>query len=132
MKNQLYPDDFPDELKADAFSMGAEASWPTGSATKVIDWLRQNGFAVLGTELWIVREDGIQPGIFADGKREIHGNEVSRLQNEPWDNYVNRSGLETLRYLGAFEVPPEARKQGKVFFNIVWANESQFLNLRAK
>jgi hypothetical protein len=132
MKNQLYPDNFPDELKADAFSTGVEASWPTGSANRVVDWLRQNGFAVLGTELWIVREDGIQPGIFVDGKREIHGNEVSRLQNEPWDKYVSRSGMETLRYLGDFEVPPEARIQGEVFFNIVWANESQFLNLRPK
>src|SRR4029077_8927579 len=121
MKDRLYPNKFPDDLKAEAFTAGLEAAWPNTSAIKVIDWLRQNGFAVLGTELWIVREDGIQPGIYVDGKREIHGNEVSRLQNEPWDSYVNRSGMETLRYLGIFEEPPEARKQGKVFFNIVWA-----------
>jgi hypothetical protein len=132
VKPQIYPDNFPDELSAEAYSTGLEAAWSAGCAIKVVDWLRLNGFAVLGTELWIVREDGIQPGIYVDGKREIHGNEVSRLKNEPWQSYVNRSGMETLRYLNAFEAPPEAVQQGQLFFNIAWANESEFLSLRAK
>jgi len=119
-------------LSASAFESGEEAAWPRSDAVKVVDWLHQNGYATLGTELWIIREDGIQPGIYVNGKREIHGNTVSHKQNsESWDAYVSRSGIETLNYLAKFEEPPEARQQGKVYFNIVWANETDFLNLRA-
>ena len=131
-ENQIYPDNFPDEFKQDVFTLGTEAAWPTGRAIQVVDWLRKNGFAVLGTELWLIREDGVQPGIFVNGIAEIHGNDESRMPNEPWDVYVSRSGMEALRYLSSFTEPPEASQQGKVVFNIVWANESDFLKLRAR
>jgi hypothetical protein len=99
--------------------------------SKVVEWLGQNGFAVLGTELWIVRDDGIQPGVFVNGVREIHGNSISHMRNESWDAYVTRSAEETLGYLYSFVMPPEAKQQGDVFFNVVWASESEYFNLSA-
>ena len=102
------------------------------SAPKVVEWLGQNGFAVLGTELWIVRDDRIQPGIIVNGVREIHGNTISHMQNESWDAYVSRSAQETLRYLSSFAEPPEAKQQGDVFFNVVWVSESEYSNLSAR
>jgi hypothetical protein len=35
-----------------------------------------------------------------------------------------------MRYLNSFTTPLEARQQGDVFFNIVWARESEDVNLR--
>jgi hypothetical protein len=132
LKNQIFPNDFPDTLTAGAFCAGVEAAWPRGSATKVVDWLRKKWLCSAWNRTLDRARGWVRPGIHVHGKRENHGNEVSRLRNEPWDSYVSHSGLETWRYRGVFEEPPEARKQGKVFFNIVWTNESEFLNLRAK
>jgi len=127
-----FPRNFPDELASAAYVAGSEAAWPPENAINVVLWLRENGIAVLGTELWVVREDGIQPGIFVNGVREIHGNAILAKQNESWDGYVKRSADETLRYLRSFETSPEAKQQGKVFFNIVWADEAEYLNLSAR
>jgi hypothetical protein len=120
----------PPELAAQSFTKGSEAAWRPDSAPKVVEWLGQNGFAVLGTELWIVRDDRIQPGIIVNGVCEIHGNTISHTQNESWDAYVSRSAQETLRYFSSFAEPPEAKQQGDVFFDVVWVSESDFLNLK--
>jgi len=124
---EIFPPGFPGELAANAFTAGSEAAWPIESAWKVVQWLGQNGFAVLGTELWVVREDGIQPGIYVNGTREIHGNAISHKRNESWNAYVVRSAEETLSYLHCFKAPREAQQQGKVLFNIPWASESGYL-----
>ena len=129
MAARTFPPGFPYELAENALTVGSEAAWPPESASKVVQWLGQNGFAVLGTELWVVREGGIQPGIYANGMREIHGNAIAHMGNESWDAYAARSAEETLRYLHSFEPPPEAKQQGDVVFNVVWANESEYLKL---
>ena len=74
MTEKIFPAGFPPELAAQTFTAGPEAAWPLESVSRVVEWLGQNGFAVLGTELWIVGEDGIQPGVIVNGVREIHGN----------------------------------------------------------
>jgi hypothetical protein len=128
MDAQIFPPGFPPELVADAFKTGSEAAWTHNSALKVVEWLMQNGFAVLGTELWVVRDDGIQPGIYVNGVREIHGNVVSHRRDATWAAYVARSAEETLLYLNSFKPPSEASGQGDIFFNVVWTSESEFLN----
>lgn len=132
MDTEIFPFGFPKGLAASAFISGLEAAWTPDFASQVVEWFGQNKIAVLGTELWIVRADGIQPGIYIDGKREIHGNTVSSRRGESWDAYVVRSVEETLHYLESFETPLEAKHQGEVFFNIVWANESDHLLLVAR
>jgi hypothetical protein len=131
MAETTFPPGFPSELAAQSFTAGSEAGWRPESAPKVVEWLGQNGFAVLGTELWILRDDGIQPGVFVNGVREIHGNSISHVRNEGWDAYVTRSAEETLGYLHSFVMPPEAKQQGDAFFNVVWASESEYSNLSA-
>ena len=131
MAEKTFPPGFPPELAAKSFTTGSEAAWPLESVSKVVEWLGHNGFAVLGTELWIVRDDGIQPGVFVNGVREIHGNSISHMRNETWDTYVTRSVEETLRYLHSLVMPPEVKQQGDVFVNVVWASESEYFNLSA-
>jgi hypothetical protein len=129
MAEKTFPPGFPPELAAKSFTTGSEAAWPLESVSKVVEWLGQNGCAVLGTELWIVRDDGIQPGVFVNGVREIHGNAISHMRNESWDAYVTRSVEETLRYLNSVVTPPEVKQQGDAFVNVVWASESEYFNL---
>jgi hypothetical protein len=130
MNAEIFPLGLPPELIADAFQTGSEAAWRHSSAPKVVEWLSEHGFAVLGTELWLVRGGGIQQGIYINGIREIHGNTISHRRNETWAAYVARAAEETLLYLNTFKVPAEASTQGDVFFNIVWTSESDFLNLK--
>jgi hypothetical protein len=52
-------------------------------------------------------------------------------ENSEYIGYVARSAEETLLYLNSFKPPPEAKEQGDIFFNIVWASASEFLNLSA-
>lgn len=123
------PAGFPPELAAIVLKGGVEFAWPWEFASRVVEWLAQNGLAVVGTDLWMVHDAGIQVGIYVNGVREIHGNDVSRTQNEGWDSYIARSARETLRYLSSFEAPPEANGQGDIFFNVAWASESEVLHL---
>lgn len=126
----MFPPNFPDEFIQAAFTTGSEAAWPPESVANVVRWFQNSGIAVLGTELWIVHEGIIYPGVFVDGIRNIYVTDVSPKPNEEWGNYVARSADETLCYLDTLQLPPEAKKQGDIFFNITWASESDFRNLR--
>jgi hypothetical protein len=126
----MFPPDFPDEFIKGAFISGAEAAWPPDSLVNVVRWFQKNGIAVLGTELWLVHEGAIYPGVFVDGMRNIYGTDVSPKPKEEWGSYVTRSADETLCYFETLRLPPEAKEQGDVFINVVWSSESDFQNLR--
>ena len=68
MTQEILPPGFPQELAETAFKVGSEAAWPLDSASTAVQWLGQNRIAVLGTELWVVRADGIQPGLYVNGE----------------------------------------------------------------
>jgi hypothetical protein len=69
---------------------------------------------VLGTELWILQEAGIQTlPIGSTGGREIHGNMVNRKNGEEWDVFVTRSADETSAYLQSFN-EADILERGKV------------------
>ena len=127
----MFPPDFPDEFVRDAFIAGSEAAWPPQSVARVIRWFRKNGIAVLGTELWVVRDGTICPGILVKGVQNIYGNDVSPRPDEHWESYAVRSADETLQYVNTLRLPPEAKEQGDIFFNVTWASESDFQELRA-
>ena len=130
MYKAVLPRNLPAELAATAFTTGAGAAWPPDSVAKVIKWLGQNAFAVLGTELWTVDNSGaIRPSICVNGQWQIHGNAVFSKPVETWDAYVTRSVEETLRYVNSLEIPPEAKQYGRIFINVTWVNEDEYLSL---
>ena len=126
----MFPPNFPDEFIKGAFISGSEAAWAPESVTSVVRWFQSNGIAVLGTELWIVRDGAIYPGVFVDGVRNIYVTDVSPKVNEESCSYVARSADETLHYLVALRLPPEAKDQGDIFISIAWSGQSDFQNLR--
>ena len=132
MTEETFPLGLRPELAAHSFTRGSEAAWPLDSVSAVVKWLGEHGFAVLGTELWVVRDNRIQPGVVVNGVREIHGNAVSHMRNESWNTYVTRCAEETLRYLNSFAMPPEAKQQGDVFFNVTWVSEAEHSNLSTR
>jgi len=60
MPSELFPPDFPSELRVAAFRAGDEVAWPRILAAAAVEWFGTNGYAVLGTELWLLKDVAIQ------------------------------------------------------------------------
>jgi hypothetical protein len=132
MPLEIFPADFPSELRVAAFRAGDEVAWPPLLAAAAIEWFGTNGYAVLGTELWLLKDGSIQSlRLGLSGMREVHGNSVNRGNEEPWSSFVARAGAETRTYLQAFR-PTDIVEQGQLVFNVVWVSEAEFRNLSAR
>jgi len=126
---QLFPPNFPTELAHAAFSAGNEAAWQPATALAAVEWFTSHGYAVLGTEVWLLQNERIQSlPLGLGGLGEVHGNKVNRGSKETWSSFVTRSGQETLAYLRAFK-PSDIVEQGQLFFNITWIGEDEFAAL---
>jgi hypothetical protein len=98
-------------------------------AAQVVEWLGLHQYAVLGTELWVIRDGLIStPPVGQAGMREVHGNAVSRCANEPWAAFVGWAASETALYLRSFQ-SEEIVEPGKVHFNVTWVSEEEFEKL---
>jgi len=129
MRPELFPSGFPSELVDAAFVTGSEAAWTPSIAAAAIEWLGAHGYAVLGTELWLLQSGAIQSlPIGLSGMREVHGNTVNRESDEPWSSFVARGAKETRTYLQSFN-PSEIVEQGQVYFNVVWVSEADYEKL---
>ena len=127
--SELLPPGFPPELADAAFISGGEAAWPTMLASAAAEWLGGHGYAVLGTELWLLQNGLIQSlPIGRSGTREVHGNTVNRVGSEPWETFVARAATATCEYLRSFE-PSEIIEHGNVYFHITWVDEVQWDSL---
>jgi len=122
---ESFPPGFPSELAVAAYTTDNEAAWPPAIAAAAVEWFGSNGYAVLGTELWLLQDGAIQSlPIGLSGMREVHGNAVSHKgAKEVWSSYVSRAAAETLAYLKSFNCS-DIVEHGQIFFNVVWASES--------
>ena|ERR1700676_5559370 len=126
MRSELFPPHFPPELISAAFVTGNEAAWPPMLAAAAVEWLGAHGYAVLGTELWVLKGGAIQSlPIGQSGMREVHGNTINRERYESWSFFVARAATETLMYLQSFN-PADIVEQGEPHFNVVWVSEAQY------
>lgn len=104
-------------------------AWSPNYAVLAVEWFGQHGYAVLGTELWVVQTDGIQSvPLGHDGMRGVYGNTVNRQKDEAWCSFVVRSTAETRAYLQAFS-PSDIAEKGQLYFNVAWVSESRFNEL---
>ena|ERR1039458_8855907 len=128
------PPDIPQDLADAAFYAGnGEAAWPPSVAAKAAKWLGDHGYAVLGTELWVVKPDRtiiILP-LGLSELPEVHGNTVNRDNGETWSSFTRRAAAETFVYLSLFN-PGDIVEEGDLRFNITWVKEAEFEQLRAR
>ncbi len=129
MPSEILPPDFPSELRVAALRVGNEVAWSPVHAAAAVEWFVANDYAILGTELWVLKDRAIQSlpkGL--SRMREVHGNTVNRGNEEPWISFVARAGAETHRYLQAFK-PSDIVERGQLVFNVVWVSEAGFKSL---
>jgi hypothetical protein len=126
MLSDLPPPQFPAELAAAAFLAGDEVAWPPALAVAAVEWFGSHNYAVLGTEPWLLQDDGIQSlPTGRGGMREVHGNSVNRHIHEAWSSFAARSAAETREYLQSFN-PSDIVEKGQLYFNVVWVSEVDF------
>jgi hypothetical protein len=129
LHSEFFPTSFPFVLAAAAFSRGKEVAWPPMLAARAVEWFGTHGYAVLGTELWLLQDEAIQSlPIGLSGKGEVHGNTVNRKSHEVWGSFVVRAAAETQAYLQSFK-PSDIVEHGEVYFNVVWASEADYQQL---
>lgn len=129
MPPDFLPPSFPAELADLAFSLEDEMAWSRDRAVLAVEWFGSHGYAILGTELWVVQTNGIQSlPLGHDRTRGVYGNAVSRQGDEAWNSFVARSMAETRAYLQAFNLSDIA-EPGELYFNVVWVSESGFKEL---
>lgn len=132
MDSELFPPNFPPELAIAAFTAGEEVAWPVTLSASAVEWFGRHGYAVLGTELWLLKDGAIQSlPIGLSGMREVYGNTVNRESKEAWSTFVARAAAETRAYLQLFN-QLHIVEDGQVYFNVVWVSEEDSKNLSVR
>jgi len=116
---------FPRELEDAAFrGENGEYAWQRQEALAAVCVLAAGGRAVLGGEVWLVRDGEIWAGFsLTSGPSGGYAWATDRLPEEPWPTYVTRACAEAHAAIRAapheaeVAVPPNAN----VYFNLTWA-----------
>jgi hypothetical protein len=83
--------------------------------------------ALLGIELWVVKEGGIQTAIHTESGPELYVTSCDPLKDETWQNYVERSARDAMKHILAFRWPADAVEPPRpVYFNLTWADREWF------
>jgi hypothetical protein len=118
---------FPEPLAAIAFANGEEPAWEQKDCQTAIDWLSQNNHAVLGIDLWLVRDGSISTAISTKSGPAIYVSSCDPLKRETWDDYVRRSAKEAGDFVAAFRWPEDSLEPPRtVYFNLCWADREWF------
>jgi|HubBroStandDraft_2_1064218.scaffolds.fasta_scaffold285533_1 hypothetical protein len=118
---------FPEPLAAIAFVNGEETAWEQKDCRAAIDWLSQNNQAILGIDLWLVRDGSISTAISTKSGPAIYVSSCDPLKGETWDDYVRRSAKEAGDLVAAFRWPEDSLEPPRtVYFNLCWADRKWF------
>jgi hypothetical protein len=123
----VVPANFPQQLGAVALVNGEEAAWEAKHCLTAIEWFSENGYAVLGFELWLVRDGGIGTAIRTKAGPAIYPFSCDPMRGENWEDYVQRSAREAAVHIAAFRWPEDSLEPPcPAFFNLCWADREWF------
>jgi hypothetical protein len=121
MDAPILPPDFPPDLVAEALVHSGEATWRPELAVLSVEWLGAHGYAVLGTEVFVPQQGGLQSLPYFQS--------VDRREGEDWNSFVGRAAAQTISYLKTFE--ERFKAEGDVYVNVTWISCSEFKDLKA-
>lgn len=137
---------FPPELEREAFRSGNEFGWTRAQIPVVVEVLRSQGMAILGGELWYVREchDGFKELYSSIPQREdipshywgLYVWATDRRPGDGWQDFVERGALEALSAVARWPEPNGEGQPpdlpGQILYNLGWVSESEFEKVRSK
>jgi hypothetical protein len=116
------------DLERRAHRSGEEYAWRREDAKQAARELAASGRAILGGELWLVRNGAIW-GVLPrkEGPPAVYHWESERQDSEPWPDYVSRACRETLAAIaelpaiGEVDLPQGA----DIYYNLTWVSEQE-------
>ena len=123
---------FPERLSATAFVNGEDLAWEQKDCANALDWLRKNGYAILGIELWLIEESGIRTAIRTKSGPAMYLTSCDPVKGESWDSYVERSAQDAAEKISSFHWPEDSLESRRsVYFNLCWADRDWFRTHKA-
>jgi hypothetical protein len=117
----------PESLSATAFVNGEDVAWEQKDCVSAIDWLRRNGFAILGIELWLIENGGIRTAIRTKSGPALYVADCDPVNGESWDSYVERSARDAVERISSFHWPEDSLEPPRpVYFSLCWADREWF------
>jgi hypothetical protein len=125
---------FPVELERDAFrSQNGEVGWTRPQAIVAIEVLRRHDMAILGGELWWVKEDGLIRTSLPQrqGPPALYVWSNDRQPCELWTQFVERGVSEALAIVQREPKPEDIPTDltGRVLYNLCWVSEAEYEKL---
>jgi hypothetical protein len=117
----------PEPLSATVFVNGEDVAWEQKDCANAIEWLCQNGYAILGIELWLIEESGIRTAIRTKSGPTLYVTSCDPVKGESWDSYVERSARDATEKINQFHWPDDSLESPRpVYFNLCWADLEWF------
>ena len=102
-------------------------AWKQEDCPAAISWLSTNGFAILGTELWLIRGGMIRTAISTKAGPALYVSSCDPVKGESWQDYAKRSARETIDLISAFCWPEDALEPARTpYFRLCWADLEWF------
>jgi hypothetical protein len=120
---------FPPELERGAFrASNGEFGWTRAQIPVVVEALQADGLAILGGELWWVR-DGFADWVGVIPQRHgppgVYHWETTREPGEPWPHFGERGASDALaaveRWPTPTDLPPDLL--GRILYNLTWVSD---------
>ena len=117
----------PKGIAASALVVGDEVAWNQHDRSAAIEWLRDRGYAIVGTELWIPEGEGIRTVFATPEGPAIYVTSCDPLEGESWNDFIRRSSATADAAIGTFRLDENsADAETDVFFNLAWADLDWF------
>jgi hypothetical protein len=128
---------FPPELERDAFRAdNGEFGWTQEQIPQVVNILRSQELAILGGELWWVKEGSKVWHLIPqrDGQQAVYTWAGDRLPGESWPDFVERGAVDALAHVEQWptklELPLDL--EGRILCNLAWVSHGEFDQLARK
>jgi hypothetical protein len=122
----------PPELTQNAFRARGEFGWSREQIPRVVEILRSHEMAILGGELWYVRDGDVYGSVpQRDGVPGLYTWTTDRRSGESWKHFVERGGSDALAAVERWPEPQDLPSglSGLIFYNLTWVSETEFSSL---
>ena len=125
---------FPPALEPAFRANSGEFGWTREQIPLVVDVLHRRSLAILGGELWWVRNGAATWDLVPqrEGPAAVYPWETKRRSEEPWTAFVERCATDTLaavaRYPALDDLPRDL--EGRILYNLTWVSEAEFEKMR--
>lgn len=117
------PTEFPQPLIDRGFAYHGQIGWFRDDALLAAEWFRGRGAAIVGAELWLVKNTVVQPHIRTESGVVPYCYSTKTQPSETWEAFANRAFNEATTFIHKFQWPENTTQpvEREVRFCLDWA-----------